>query len=82
MLSFLFRLVRDFQATHGYQPNTLFISPRHYRSLQQSVPGLAGNPELSRFLAVDIILSETAVHPHMAWLIPATARYATRHGGC
>ncbi len=72
MLSFLFRLIRDFHAGHGFIPNTLYINNFHYRNLRESVAGLPNDTDLAHFLAVDIILSEEAIHRHVAWLIPAT----------
>lgn len=81
MLSFLFRLFRDFRADHGFHPNTLYINDFHYRKLRESVSSLTSDAELARFLAVDIMLSEEAIHPHVAWLAPAhRQRVGSRFG--
>ncbi len=76
MLSFLFRLIRDFHADHGFHPNTLYINDFHYRKLRESISGLTTDTQLARFLSVEILLSEEAVHPHVAWLAPARHRRA------
>jgi len=81
MLSFLFRLIHDFHAGHGFNPNTLYINTFHYRNLRESVPGLTADADLARFLDVDIILSEESIHPHVAWLIPESRQRAGGRSG-
>jgi len=73
MLSFLYRLIRAFREEHGYQPNVVVMSAAHYRVLQDSLPELANPADLARFLQMEILLSEEAVHPHVAWM-PHTKR--------
>jgi hypothetical protein len=73
MLSFLYRLVRAFRDEHGYRPNVVVMNTGHYRLLQKSLPELANPAELAQFLAMDVLLSEEAVHPHVAWM-PQTQR--------
>lgn len=68
MLSFLFRMIRDFHLEHGFYPNTLYINHFHYHRLRDQLPKPPGDNDLARFLTVDIIVSEAAVHPHVAWL--------------
>jgi len=68
MLSFLYRLVRTFREEHGYRPNVVVMNAGHYRLLQDSLPELANPAELAHFLDMDILLSEEAVHPHVAWM--------------
>jgi hypothetical protein len=67
MLSFIYRLVKQYEARHGYPPNLLEISPEHFFLLKQSLPLLAQHNELRRFLGMRILFSRDAVHPHVAW---------------
>jgi len=73
MLSFLYRLIRAFREEHGFQPNVVVMSSAHYRILKDSLPELANPADLVRFLRMEILLSEEAVHPHVAWM-PQTQR--------
>jgi len=75
MLSFLYRLIRAFREEHGYPPNVVVMSAVHYRVLQNSLPELASPVELAHFLQMEILLSEEAVHPHVAWM-PQSKRLA------
>jgi hypothetical protein len=75
MLSFLYRLVRAFREEHGYRPNVVVMNAAHYRLLQDSLPELANPADLAQFLGMDIVLSEEAIHPHVAWM-PPTQRAA------
>jgi hypothetical protein len=68
MLSFLYRLARAFRQEHGYAPNVVVMNREHYRLLQASLPDTAGYASLTRFIGMDVILSEDCVHPHVAWM--------------
>jgi hypothetical protein len=67
MLSFIYRLVKQFESEHGYPPNLLEISPIHFAQLRHSLPMLSQREELRRFLGMRILFSRDAVHPHVAW---------------
>jgi hypothetical protein len=67
MLSFIYRLVRDYESSHGYRPNLLVINPRHYQNLRQSVPVLSAPVELTRFLGMRVLLDGECTHPHVSW---------------
>jgi hypothetical protein len=76
MLSFLYHLARHYQKEHGYQPNAVFMNTGHYRLLQENLSGLTNPADLTRFLGMDVILSEDCVHPHVAWMPQARRRAA------
>ncbi|MHB8454521.1 MAG: hypothetical protein ACYDDO_07425 [Acidiferrobacterales bacterium] len=77
MLSFLFRLIREFRREHGFTPNALYINRFHYRKLRECLPDLQHDDELAHFLTVEVIVSEEAIHPHVAWLSPARRNFAS-----
>ena len=68
MLSFLYRLMRSFREEHGYRPNVVVMSSRHFRLLQENLAELEEYPEISRLLGMEIMLSEECVHPHVGWM--------------
>ena len=71
MLSFLYRLIRAFRQEHGYSPNTVVMNAQHYRRLLENVPEMTDYGSVSRFLMMEVILSEESVHPHVGWMAQA-----------
>lgn len=67
MLSFIYRLVREFETEHGYRPNLLQISPLHFTKLCLNLPEFTQREEMTRFLGMRILFTRDAVHPHVAW---------------
>jgi hypothetical protein len=74
MLSFVYRLIKDFERTHGVAPNVLYMSEKHYFALRENLAEL-GHEETEAFLRLEIALTPTA-HPHVSWHDPATRRRA------
>jgi hypothetical protein len=70
MLSFLYRLVRAFHQEHGYSPNVVTMNAQHYQRLLENIPEMQDYGSVSRFLMMDIILSEESMHPHVGWKTP------------
>ena len=67
MLSFVYRLARTFEKEHGYRPNLLYVNYSHYLALQADLPNDAEQGTLARRLGMEIVLTDEAVHPHVAW---------------
>jgi len=67
MLSFLYRLATEFEREHGYRPNLLHISPRHFQSLRHDLASISGLGELVQFLGMEIIIEPEINHPHLSF---------------
>jgi hypothetical protein len=80
MLSFLYSLVDEFRATHGYLPNLVYLSSAHYRELCAELPQLRDHEAVTRFLMLEFVISNDSPHPHVAWIRPRHLRRAA--GGC
>lgn len=76
MLSFIYRLVRDFEKEHGIQPNLLYLNQTHMSALQEQMGSTIRLDELVGLLGMEIILTEEARHPHVAWVQLAWQRQA------
>lgn len=76
MLSFLYALTREFRAEHGYEPNLVYLSAAHYSKLTREVPQFLSHDQITQFLQMEIVISNDAVHPHVAWIRPRHLRYA------
>jgi len=67
MLSFIYRLVRDFEKEHGLYPNLLYLNPAHLHSLQEQLDSRGQLDQLVQLLGMEVIVTQEAVHPHVAW---------------
>lgn len=67
MLSFLYHLVHNYERTHGYAPNLLYINSQHFEVLKQQLGEIQNLDKMSHFLGMDIVFSEEATHPHVVW---------------
>ncbi len=67
MLSYIVRLVQEFEQEHGVHPNLLYLNEQHLQHLQE---GLREGNNLQRvrdILHMDIVLTRESVHPHVLW---------------
>jgi hypothetical protein len=67
MLSFLYHLANDFEISHGYRANLLYISQHHYIALREELTEINDLEKLTQFLGMDLVFSEEATHPHVVW---------------
>lgn len=67
MLSFLYHLAHDFELSHGYQANLLYIRQEHFDALRRDLDDIEDLGKLTQFLGMDIVFSEEATHPHVVW---------------
>lgn len=67
MLSFLYRLTHDFEMSHGYQANLLYINQFHFDTLRSELAEITDLEQLTQFLGMDMVFSEDALHPHVVW---------------
>jgi hypothetical protein len=69
MLSFIYRIYREFELEMGYRPNVLFINPEHLKCLVDEMGEEPGLPSVRERLGMEILMREDAVHPGVAWLV-------------
>lgn len=67
MLSFLYYLAHDFEMSHGYRANLLYINLNHYAVLRAELAEIENLDKLSQFLGMDLVFSDEAIHPHVVW---------------
>ena len=67
MLSFLYRLARQFELRHGYKPNVLYLNHNYFMRLQRELAAIHNLDELTHFLGMEIILEQDNTQPHLAW---------------
>ena len=67
MLSFIFRLIRDFEQEHGIQPNILYINENHAQHLKNGFAESFTYQAIRDLLQMEFVISRETVHPHVAW---------------
>ena len=67
MLSFIYRLVSEFEREHGIHPNLLYLNDKHAEYLQQSFSNGFRLHSIMKFLQMELIIDKSIAHPHVAW---------------
>ena len=66
MLSFIYRLVRDFEIKHGIKPNVLYLNAIHFKRLRQDFVDPDDIEAIINRLDMEIVIDNSAIHPHMS----------------
>ncbi len=74
MLSFIYRLCREFEREMGYAPNVLFINAAHLQRLQESFAGESDLSVIRQRLGLEVLLRADAVHPSVNWQLSASRK--------
>jgi hypothetical protein len=67
MLSFIYRLIRDFEQEHGIHPNVLYINEVHARHLKYGIAEHYSYQAIRDLLRMELVISRETIHPHVAW---------------
>lgn len=67
MLSFIYRLVNDFEHNHGVRPNLLYLNQEHVSHLQDGFSEEFDLRRITEMLGMEIIIDKGVIHPHVAW---------------
>lgn len=73
MLSYILRIMQEFERTHGRHPQVICLNPRHMRQLMHECPDLFNErrPVPLGFRVV-VLPEEELPHPKAVWLAPRT----------
>ena len=74
MLSYIYRLCREFELEMGYPPNTLTINRDHLEHLRGSFGPGEDFATIRARLGMEILLRQDAVHPRVNWLAVAARK--------
>lgn len=67
MLSYIYRLIINFEQEHGVQPNTLYLNRVHCEHLQSGFDEKYSFDQIMETLQMGMIIDAEAMHPHVAW---------------
>jgi len=78
VLSYILRIMQEFERTHGRHPQVIYLNTRHMRQLMNECPDLfrKDRPVPLGFRIVELSEDELP-HPKAAWL-PATPPHVIR----
>ncbi|MDH5189618.1 MAG: hypothetical protein OEW89_00025 [Gammaproteobacteria bacterium] len=65
MLSFIYRLMKEYENKHGIRPNLIYINSEHFNTLRRQLESCRIEA-LPKLLGMDVVLSNDASHPHVA----------------
>jgi hypothetical protein len=74
MLSFIYRLIRDFEQKHGIHPNLLYLNEYHVKHLIDDVAVDCSLQNITDLLQLDLIVNREVLHPHVIWTQTAYRR--------
>ncbi|MDH5784261.1 MAG: hypothetical protein OEZ16_01470 [Chromatiales bacterium] len=67
MLSFIYRLARDFEKEHGIHPNLLYLNPTHLQFLREQLDNEEQLDNIVKLLGMEIMITKEVIHPHVVW---------------
>lgn len=74
MLSFIYRMYREYEREHKHPPNALYINDDHLERLRGEFANPGDLNAIQSLLGMEIVLRRDAVHPHVGWLQAATRK--------
>lgn len=67
MISYILRIISEFQQEHGYQPNLLYLNEFHLNHLKAGFADDMSLPDLCDLMKMELIITGEVIHPHVAW---------------
>jgi hypothetical protein len=67
MLGHIYRLIADFEKTHGVHPNLLYLNRFHSEHLVEALDKAMTMSDIRDLLHMELIIDHDIVHPHVAW---------------
>ncbi len=68
MLSFIYRMMRDFELEHGMKPNVLHLNNEHFDKLREDFLDPDNIEAIIGRLEMEIVIEKNTLHPHLSWI--------------
>ena len=65
MLSYIYRLMLDFERQHGMAPNLLYLNPIHLQHLKDGLAEEISLQEIYDFLKMELVVNSDTTHPYV-----------------
>ena len=66
MLSFIYRMMREFELEHGMKPNVLHLSNEHFDRLRDDFLDPDNIEAIINRLDMEIVIEKNSLHPHLS----------------
>lgn len=67
MISYIYRLIQQYERQHGIHPNLLYLNEIHAEHLKQSFAQDLPHHSISDLLQMEMVITKEITHPHVAW---------------
>ena len=67
MLSFILRLISEFEHQHGIHPNLLYLNRFHAEHLKTAFDANYSMSQILELLEMELVIENDISHPHVAW---------------
>lgn len=67
MLSYIYRLIRNFENDHGIHPNLLHLNQEHISHLKTAFEETMSLQDILALLEIELIIEFDIMHPHVSW---------------
>lgn len=67
MLSYIYRLMVNFEHKHGLSPNLLYINQKHFEHLKDSLADDTSPGAIFDLLKMEMVVDSEVVHPYVVW---------------
>ena len=67
MISYLYRLIQQFERQHGIHPNLLYLNEIHAEKLKQDFSDELPYHSITDLLKMELVINKEITHPHVAW---------------
>lgn len=67
MLSYIYRLISDYEHEHGIHPNLLYLNKLHSEHLAMAFTKNFSLPSIMQLLNMELVIENDIMHPHVAW---------------
>ena len=68
MLSFIYRMMREFELEHGMKPNVLYLNTDHFERLRDDFADPDNIEAIINRLDMEIVIEKSTLHPHLSRL--------------
>ncbi len=67
MLDYIYRLMRDFEAEHGFSPNLLYLNQSHGDYVKLSFDETFSLQQIMEILGMEVVIDQEIIHPRVSW---------------
>lgn len=67
MLDYIYRLMRDFEQEHGFNPNLLYLNKSHGEHIKLFFDETFTLQQIVEILGMEVVIDQEIIHPRVSW---------------